>query len=64
MSASPWAMFTKVNYLVYEGENLEQSSWCSIPFNEENIESLYMMLFTTVIYFLVPMFTVLILYIR
>ena len=64
ISAAPWAMFTKVNYLIYKGKELEESSWCSIPFNEENIESLYMMLFTTVVYFIIPMFTVLILYIR
>ena len=25
----------QVNYLVYEGQTLDQSAWCSIPFNEE-----------------------------
>ena len=47
-----------------QGIPLEESAWCSIPFNEENIDSLYMMLITTLVYFLVPMFTVSILYIR
>ena len=64
MSASPWAFFTKVNYLIYEGEILEESAWCSIPFNEETSGSLYMMLGSTVIYFFAPMVVVTLLYTR
>ena len=64
LSATPWALYTKVNYLVLDGALLEETSWCSIPFNEENIGSLYMMLATTLVYFLVPMITVTFLYIR
>lgn len=57
-------MYTKVNYLIYDGAILEETAWCSIPFNEENIGSLYMMLATTLVYFLVPMITVSVLYVR
>ena len=64
MSASPWAFFTKVNYLTYGGEILKESAWCSIPFNEETSGSLYMMLGSTVIYFFAPMFVVTLLYTR
>jgi neuromedin U receptor 1 len=64
MSALPWALFTKVNYLVYNGKIVEESAWCSIPFNEETTGSLYMMLASTVIYFFVPMVVVTLLYTR
>ena len=64
MSASPWAFFTKVNYLDYEGRILEESAWCSIPFNEETHGSLYMMLGSTLLYFFAPMFVVTLLYTR
>ena len=50
--------------MIYDGVELEESSWCSIPFNEENIGSLYLMLASTLVYFLVPMITVSVLYIR
>ena len=63
-SAAPWAFFTKVNYLEYDGTILEESAWCSIPFNEETTGSLYMMLGSTVIYFFVPMVVVTLLYTR
>ena len=64
MSASPWAFFTKVNYLTYEGEILEESSWCSIPFTESSSGSLYMMLCSTILYFLLPLAIVIVLYSR
>ena len=64
MSAFPWALFTKVNYLHYNGKIVEESAWCSIPFNEETTGSLYMMLGSTVIYFFVPMVVVTLLYTR
>ena len=64
MSASPWALFTKVNYLVYEGTILEESAWCSIPFNEETSGSLYMMLGSTILYFFVPLVIVVLMYAR
>ena len=40
------------------------SDWCSIPFNEEGIGSMYLMLAATVLYFIIPMFTVTFIYIR
>ena len=64
MSASPWAFFTKVNYLTYGGEILKESAWCSIPFNEETSGSLYMMFGSTIIYFFAPMIVVTLLYTR
>ena len=63
-SAAPWATFTKVNYLTYNGHTLEDSAWCSIPFNEESTESLYMMLGSTILYFFIPMLVVTLLYTR
>ena len=64
LSAMPWAFFTKVNYLVYKDNILVESAWCSIPFNEENSGSLYMMMTSTIIYFLVPFVIVSALYLR
>ena len=62
VSALPWSMFTKVNYLVFNNQTLLQSAWCSIPFNEQSSASLYMMLTTTIIYFFAPMVIVTLLY--
>ena len=64
ISASPWALFTKVNYLTYEEDILEESSWCSIPFTEETDGSLYMMLCSTILYFFLPLVVVAALYTR
>ena len=64
LSAMPWAFFTKVNYLEYDGTILEESAWCSIPFNEETSGSLYMMLGSTILYFFIPMVVVTLLYLR
>ena len=64
LSASPWAFFTKVNYLMYKDKILVESAWCSIPFNEESSGSLYMMMTSTVVYFLAPLVTVTVLYLR
>ena len=57
----PWR---QVNYLYFNNEPLEESAWCSIPFTEDNIGSVYLMLSYTTIYFIIPMITVTILYIR
>ena len=40
------------------------SDWSSIPFNEEAIGSMYLMLAATTLYFIIPMFTVTFIYIR
>ena len=50
--------------MVYEGRELAESAWCSIPFNEEGIGSMYLMLAATTLYFLIPMVTVTFIYIR
>ena len=80
LSAAPWAMLTKVlcigifgiffwnfvqvNFLQYNGKKLAQSSWCSIPFNEETVGSLYMSVATTFVYFVLPSIIVSYMYIR
>jgi len=65
LSASPWALFTKVNYLPWEGRQLPESAWCSIPFNESSAHaSLYMMLASTLLYFFAPLAVVVFLYTR
>ena len=55
MSALPWAFYTKVNYLLYDGKIVEESAWCSIPFTEEISGSLYIMLASTLLYFYAPL---------
>ena len=64
VSAAPWSQYTEVNYLLFNNEPLLESAWCSIPFTEDNIGSVYLMLSYTLIYFIIPMITVTILYIR
>ena len=54
----------EVNYLHYRGIKLTESSWCSIPFTEDSVDSLYMMILSTVIYFLAPLLILLALYVR
>ena len=64
VSAAPWSQYTQVNYLIFNNEPLEESAWCSIPFTEDNIGSVYLMLSYTFIYFIIPMISVTILYIK
>ena len=64
LSAAPWFPFTRVNYLIFNNEQLEESAWCSVLFNEENVGSVYLMLFSTLIYFVLPLMLVTVLYIR
>ena len=54
----------QVNYLTYHGVRLEQTAWCSIPFTEESVASLYMMAASTVVYFIFPLIFVATMYIR
>ena len=63
-SAAPWTFLTKVNYLTYNDQLLEESAWCSIPFTEEESISLYMMMLCTLIYYLIPLIIVATLYTR
>jgi hypothetical protein len=55
ISATPWALFTKVNYLTYNGKMVEESAWCSLDFTEDSMASLYMMVGSTVVSFLAPL---------
>ena len=54
----------QVNYLTFHGKKLEQSAWCSIPFTEESVASLYMMAASTIVYFIFPLFFVATMYVR
>ena len=56
--------YLEVNYLSYQGLRLAGSAWCSIPFTEESVASLYMMLLSTVVYFITPLLCVIFLYVR
>ena len=64
LTALPWIFFSKVNYLYLDGKRLEQSSWCSVPFDKQNSGSLNMVLATMIIYYLIPIITVLTLYLK
>ena len=64
MSALPWAFYTKVYYLLYDGKIVEESAWCSIPFTEETRGSLYFMLASTLLYFIAPLVVVSFIYSR
>ena len=66
VSAFPWSIFAKVNYIQYEGQDLEQSAWCSMPFHEEDLDTtpLYFTIGSTFLYFVVPFTIVFVLYLR
>ena len=65
VSAYPWAIFAKVNYIQYEGRDLEESAWCSMPFHQpDQHTSLYFTIASTILYFLVPFTIVFVLYLR
>ena len=62
--ASPWSLFTRVNYLIFNNELLEESAWCSVPFDEENLGSVYLILSYSFLFFILPLIIVSVLYIR
>jgi hypothetical protein len=62
--ATPWALFTKVNYLTYKGKMVEESAWCSMDFTEESMASLYIMLVYTIVFYLAPLVLLVALYAR
>ena len=66
VSAFPWAIFAKVNYIQYDGEDLAQSAWCSMPFHEEDLDKtpLYFTVASTLLYFVIPFSIVFVLYLR
>ena len=59
-------MILQVNYIEYEGEQLEESAWCSMDFQEVDMDRtpLYFTVAVTVLYFLVPFTIVFVLYTR
>ena len=66
VSAFPWSVFAKVNYIQYEGHDLAQSAWCSMPFHEKDFDTtpLYFTIASTFLYFVVPFTIVFVLYLR
>ena len=66
VSAFPWAIFAKVNYIQFDGEDLPGSAWCSMPFNEEDLDKtpLYFTVASTFLYFVIPFTIVFVLYLR
>ena len=58
-------LWSQVNYIQYEGRDLEESAWCSMPFHQpDQHTSLYFTIASTVLYFLVPFTIVFVLYLR
>ena len=55
-----------MNYVQYDGEDLEESAWCSMPFDPEDMDKtpLYFTVASTILYFLVPFTIVFVLYTR
>ena len=56
-----------MNYIQdIDGHDLEQSAWCSMPFNKDYLDKtpLYFTIASTVLYFLVPFTIVFVLYTR
>ena len=66
LSALPWAVYAKVNYIKYAGDDLLESAWCGMPFHEEtlNMAPLYLIIASTLIYFIIPFSIVFVLYLR
>ena len=66
LSAFPWSIFAKVNYIQFEGQDLVQSAWCSMPFHEEDINKtpLYFTIASTFLYFVIPFTIVFVLYLQ
>ena len=59
-------MILQVNYIEYEGEQLEESAWCSMPFHEIDKDKtpLYFTVAVTLLYFITPFIIVFVLYMR
>ena len=55
-----------MNYIQFEGRDLEQSAWCSMPYHEEYLDNipLYVQVAATFLYFVIPFAIVLFLYLR
>ena len=58
LAACPWAHFTKVNYLQWKGKDMKHASWCAPPFTEDHHTTIYMFLFSSVVFFIIPLFVV------
>ena len=55
-----------MNYVEFQGKDLEESAWCSMPFDPEGMDKtpLYFTVASTILYFLVPFTIVFVLYTR
>ncbi|XP_013788011.1 neuropeptides capa receptor-like, partial [Limulus polyphemus] len=66
ISAVPFAIFIKVNYVDYpkgSGNNLEESAFCALPM-ENNEVSLPLLQFSIFAFFILPMSLIIILYVK
>ena len=56
----------QVNYLTneYTNEEMSESAWCAVPWNENAKAPLYLMISSTVVAFVVPFSLVTVLYYR
>ncbi|GFT59319.1 neuropeptides capa receptor [Nephila pilipes] len=65
ITAAPYGLFTKVNYITLEdGEQIMESAWCGFPFNDPNRKWETLMLCSTFLFFVVPMTLISVLYFR
>ncbi|KAK2712446.1 neuropeptides capa receptor-like isoform X2 [Artemia franciscana] len=66
LSAIPWGAEAKVNYLIYPktNETILESAWCALPFNDAKIRWLPMAVGSTLCFFILPSFVLLILYLK
>ncbi|XP_022244947.1 neuromedin-U receptor 2-like [Limulus polyphemus] len=65
VGATPYGIFTRVNYLTDDkGITLESSAWCGFPFNKPDRSWETLMLCSTFLFFVVPMTVIVVLYVR
>lgn len=62
--AAPLVSLTRINYLRYESESVEDSAWCGLPYNEPDKRWELVMLSSTVVFFLIPLLLISCLYYR
>lgn len=62
--ASPMVAYTRINYLEYNETRLEESAWCGLPYNEPDRRWEWVMLSSTILFFLIPLTIITVLYYR
>ncbi|XP_023222397.1 neuropeptides capa receptor-like [Centruroides sculpturatus] len=64
LAATPYGIFTSVNYLTLKNETLKESAWCGFPFTDPNKNWETLLLCSTIMFFVIPMTVIVILYVR